>query len=178
MYSGALWLQVMVAPHVDNILDDDRFFRTDDWLVNVLTWSLSTVYYESPTHAAADTFDTPVNYRRIKTSLVCCSHEASLVRPAVNNYTEITTSSSTPNRNVYRTQQPSRSCLSSSVTGQCSPSFINSFIHSTILKLLLQHPLNGLFSATTWVSRYQKGKTSLDLNEARDDAVLGCSGIS
>jgi len=27
-------------------------------------------------------------------------------------------------------------------------------------------PINGLFSRTTWVSRYQKGKTSLDLNEA------------
>ena len=37
---------------------------------------------------------------------------------------------------------------------------------------------NGLFSGTTWVSRYQKGKTSLDLNKARDDGVLGCSGIS
>ena len=35
------------------------------------------------------------------------------------------------------------------------------------------HPFNGLFSGTTWVSRYQKGKTSLDLNEARDDGVLG-----
>ena len=33
-------------------------------------------------------------------------------------------------------------------------------------------------SRTTWVSRYQKGKTSLDLEEARDDEVLGCSGIS
>jgi len=32
---------------------------------------------------------------------------------------------------------------------------------------------NGLFSKTTWVSRYQNGKTSLDLNEARDDGVLG-----
>jgi len=28
---------------------------------------------------------------------------------------------------------------------------------------------------TTWVSRYQKGKTGLDL---KDDGVLGCSGIS
>ena len=28
------------------------------------------------------------------------------------------------------------------------------------------------------VSRYQNGKSSLDLNEARDDGVLGCSGIS
>ena len=39
-------------------------------------------------------------------------------------------------------------------------------------------PLNGcvgVFSRTTWISRswYQKGKTSLDLNEARDDRVLG-----
>ena len=31
---------------------------------------------------------------------------------------------------------------------------------------------------TTWVSQYQKGKNSLDLNEARDDRVCGCSGIS
>ena len=43
---------------------------------------------------------------------------------------------------------------------------------------LLLHSFNGLFSRTTWVSRYQKGKTSLDLNEARDDGVLGISGIS
>jgi len=40
--------------------------------------------------------------------------------------------------------------------------------------LLLLHPFNGLFSRTTWVCWYhQKGKTSLDLNEARDDGVLG-----
>jgi len=37
------------------------------------------------------------------------------------------------------------------------------------------HPFNGLFSRTTW---YQQGRTSLDLNEARGDGVLGCSGIS
>jgi len=30
------------------------------------------------------------------------------------------------------------------------------------------HPFNGPFSGTTWVSRYQKGKTSLDFTEARD----------
>jgi len=40
------------------------------------------------------------------------------------------------------------------------------------------HPFNGLVSRTTWVSWYQKGKTSLDLNEARDDWVSGCSGNS
>lgn len=39
---------LIVVPHVDNILDDDRFFGIDDLLVNVLTWSLSTVYYEMP----------------------------------------------------------------------------------------------------------------------------------
>jgi len=38
-------------------------------------------------------------------------------------------------------------------------------------------PFNGFFSRTTRVSRYQKSKTSLDLNEARDDEVLRCSGI-
>jgi len=36
------------------------------------------------------------------------------------------------------------------------------------------HRFNGLFSRTTRVNRYQKGETSLDLNEARDNGVLGC----
>jgi len=45
-------------------------------------------------------------------------------------------------------------------------------------ELLLVHSFNGLFFRTTWAGQYQKGKTSLDLNEARDDGVLGCSGIS
>jgi len=40
------------------------------------------------------------------------------------------------------------------------------------------HPFNGVFSRTTWVRRYQKGKTSLDLNEARDVGVWDGSGIS
>jgi len=35
--------------------------------------------------------------------------------------------------------------------------------------LLLLHPFYGFFSGTTWVSRYQKGETSPDLDEARDD---------
>jgi len=38
-----------------------------------------------------------------------------------------------------------------------------------LVLLLLLHPFNGLFSGTAWVSRYQKGKTSLDLNEAEYD---------
>ena len=42
----------------------------------------------------------------------------------------------------------------------------------------LQHPFNNLFPRTTWVSWYQKGKTSRDLKQATYDGVLGCSGIS
>ena len=38
------------------------------------------------------------------------------------------------------------------------------------LLLLLLAP----FSRTTWLSWYQKGNTSLNLNEARDDGVLAC----
>jgi len=41
------------------------------------------------------------------------------------------------------------------------------FIFTNVLLLLLQ-PFNGLFSRTTWVSRYQKGKTNLDFTGARD----------
>jgi len=33
--------------------------------------------------------------------------------------------------------------------------------------------VNGLFSERTWVKWYQKGKPSLDLNEARDSGVCG-----
>jgi len=36
----------------------------------------------------------------------------------------------------------------------------------------------GLFLQDNLVSQYQKSKTSLDLNEARDDGVWRCSGIS
>jgi len=43
----------------------------------------------------------------------------------------------------------------------------------TAYEIQLLHPLNGLFTMTTWVSRYQKGKTSQDLNKARDDGILG-----
>ena len=38
---------------------------------------------------------------------------------------------------------------------------------STTTTTTLQ-PFNGLFSRTTWVSRYQKGKTNLDFTGARD----------
>jgi len=47
-------------------------------------------------------------------------------------------------------------------------------ISFSLTKLLLPlHPFNSIFSRTTWVSWYQKGKSSLDLNAARDDGVWG-----
>jgi len=55
----------------------------------------------------------------------------------------------------------------------------------TAARLAQQGLRNGTVSVrltvspmTTWMSRYQKGKTSLDLNEARDDGVWDGSGIS
>ena len=50
-------------------------------------------------------------------------------------------------------------------------------VHNRIIQRSLVERHKSLFSRTTWVSRYQKRKTGLDLNEARDDGVLGCSGI-
>jgi len=50
----------------------------------------------------------------------------------------------------------------------------NAMVH--ILRLF-----NGLFSRTTWLSQYQKGKTSLDLNEARNDGfgdAVASAGLS
>jgi len=46
-------------------------------------------------------------------------------------------------------------------------------MHQQIQQLLLLHSFNYIFSRTTWVSRYKKDKISLDLNEAREDRVLG-----
>jgi len=53
------------------------------------------------------------------------------------------------------------------------PTLGNEYGKLYLLLLLLLHPFNGLFSRTTWVSRYKKGKPSLDLNEARDNGVWG-----
>ena len=39
---------------------------------------------------------------------------------------------------------------------------------STLCPYTHTHPFNGLFSRTTQVSWYQKGKTNLDFTEARD----------
>jgi len=62
-----------------------------------------------------------------------------------------------------------------SINTRCQNLQLTIYLHTTTTTL---HPFNGLFSRTTWVSQYQKGKTSLYLNEARDYRVLGCTGIS
>jgi len=54
----------------------------------------------------------------------------------------------------------------------CDLAWVETRVGLTLTKHLL-HPANGLFSRTTWVSRFQKCKTSLDLHEARDDGVWG-----
>jgi len=41
-----------------------------------------------------------------------------------------------------------------------------------------RYPFNGLFSRTTWVSRHQKGYTSLEFNEARHNGVAVASVAS
>ena len=45
--------------------------------------------------------------------------------------------------------------------------FASWYLTTTTVTTATLHPFNGLFSRTTWVSWYQKDKTSLDLNEAR-----------
>ena len=52
------------------------------------------------------------------------------------------------------------------------------FGYSGLQLLLLLYYYYGLFSTTSWVSRYEKIKTSLDLNVAREDGVSGRSGIA
>jgi len=59
------------------------------------------------------------------------------------------------------------------ILGSCVREMNNRKKVQQLLLRLPLHPFNGLFSRTTWVGRYRKGKTSLDLNDARDDRVLG-----
>ena len=59
----------------------------------------------------------------------------------------------------------SSSLHNGTVNNHISPSNVQ------ILLLLLLLPFNGLFSRTTWVSRYQKGKNNLDFTGARDSEL-------
>jgi len=51
----------------------------------------------------------------------------------------------------------------------CDAAFHQNFFYHVAVVIVINvvlHPFNVLFSSTTGVSQYQKGKTSLDLNEA------------
>jgi len=61
-----------------------------------------------------------------------------------------------------------------SLSEQCKATW-PTFLHWNISFQQQQHSFNGFLSGITWVSRYQKGKTSLDLLE--QETVSG-SGIS
>ena len=53
----------------------------------------------------------------------------------------------------------------------CHPTCLLIYDHTVILFIgklpCVLQPFNGLFSRTTWVSRYQKGKTNLDFTGTR-----------
>ena len=51
---------------------------------------------------------------------------------------------------------------------QCSVGGTVGELELEVIEVTHTHLFNGPFSGTTWVSRYQKGKTSLDFTEARD----------
>ena len=55
----------------------------------------------------------------------------------------------------------------------------NSFTYSSFRTIIHTNHTRSMasFPQDNLVSRYRIGKTSLDLNEARDDWVWGCSGI-
>jgi len=59
-------------------------------------------------------------------------------------------------------QTPSVVCVNDFI------SVMSQLINQARMRLQQQHPFNGPLSWTTRVSRYQKGKTSLDFTEARD----------
>jgi len=73
--------------------------------------------------------------------------------------------------------------LSVSTTGKSSPPpkvpvVVGGSLPLSTTLLLLLYPFNGLFSRTTWVSRYQKNKTSLDLKRQKITEFSDGSGIS
>ena len=60
------------------------------------------------------------------------------------------------------------SYLASAKTGKAVLSNTHIGSHLRMYHPSSLQPFNGLFSRTTWVSRYQKGKTNLDFTGARD----------
>jgi len=73
---------------------------------------------------------------------------------------------------------PSYAKITKDMSLQSKPVFIGAPCMYTIFKNSVKisrrihtihtHPFNSPFSKTTWVGRYQKGKTNVDFTEARD----------
>ena len=70
----------------------------------------------------------------------------------------------------YATQQQQQQQRRQQADGAvpCRPLSVNIRCINTAHTHTHTHPFNGLFSGTTRVGRYQKGKTNLDFTEARD----------
>ena len=79
---------------------------------------------------------------------------------------------SCPTEHGYQPHLPSPAAAAEPVKSNClfcMAAMYAGFIAITIKhKYKLLQPFNGLFSRTTWVSRYQIGKTNLDFTGARD----------
>ena len=69
---------------------------------------------------------------------------------------------------THRRRRRGSACTARPTCQQATAAVTESAALCHLLLLLLLQPFNGLFSRTTWVSRYQKGKTNLDFTEARD----------
>jgi len=72
-------------------------------------------------------------------------------------------------------QQKPRETIFTSLHKSHSQTDPHAYQHHIIPPIM---PTTKTTTRTTWVSRYQKGKTSLDLNEARAGGVLEYSDIS
>jgi len=62
---------------------------------------------------------------------------------------------------------PGKECLTVSQSSTCMR-LPNNY---TGMIITGRHPVNGLFSRTTWVSRHQKGRTNTDITATRDAGV-------
>ena len=72
------------------------------------------------------------------------------------------------------TQNKRNVCITGLQSSLENPTFSQAFKLARLIAQLSStttQPFNGLFSRTTWVSRYQKGKTNLDFTGARDSEL-------
>ena len=153
-----------------------------DWSVGVfpLVYSTSTGFTDSPggiTESGAKSV--------VYGCLVCVIFSGLYLRrarrPALNSATTRpshssaglsmatapTTAATRSARSSKTTSGPTRCSTSWYDASCCVPIVCKSSCYCYITGLM------GPFSRTTWIIQYQKCKTSLDLNDTRDDGVLG-----